>query len=160
MSSGAAVVIGNDSLERMHMNASGPISSERADLKCPDCFAEIPDVSRFCLSCGKPIPPPRGVVVEPQTDPDPQGLAMLLFGLSFMMFFFSLAPMFLGLWIGVAALVAAGLAMVTAGYFIIRSGRKEIERRREMVSAKTKCSYCGVLNDQTASKCEGCGAAL
>lgn len=87
-------------------------------------------------------------------------MAMLLFGLSFMMFFFSLAPMFLGLWIGVAALVAAGIAMVTAGYFILRSGRKEIERRREQVSAKTKCSYCGVLNDQTASKCAGCGAAL
>ncbi len=138
-------------------------------MKCQNCGADIPDVSRFCLSCGKEIPPPMVVPVQgqqspepqaPEPDPDPNGYSMLLFGLSFMMFFFALAPLFLGLWIGAAMMMGVGLVLVAVGYNMLRSNRREIAKKQELASAKIKCRYCGTLNDQQAQRCDACGAGL
>ena len=129
-------------------------------VRCPGCNAEIPDVSRFCLRCGKEIPAPMQVIVQQAPDPDPNGYAMLFFGLAFMMFFSSLAPMFLGLWLGVGTMAAIGLVLVAVGYSILKSNKKEIEEQQEKMAAKIKCRYCGSLNDQIAKKCDACGASL
>ncbi len=134
-------------------------------MKCRSCGAEIPDVSRFCLSCGSAVPPPMTVpeqmqIEETSSDPDPQGYSMLLFGLAFMMFFFSLAPLFLGLWIGAAMMMIVGVVLVAVGYHMLRSNKAELERKHEEAEAKIKCRYCGSLNDQRALKCDSCGAAL
>lgn len=134
--------------------------SESARLKCPNCAAEIPDVSRFCLSCGKEVPAPKQVPTPQPIDPDPNGYAMLMFGLSFMMFFFALVPIFLGLWIGAFLMAAIGLLLVASGIYMLRSNKRQIQKMREETSAKIKCRYCGMLNDQAARKCESCGAAL
>lgn len=129
-------------------------------MKCLNCGAEIPEVSRFCLSCGKEIPAPKQVSVQQKVDPDPEGYSMLLFGLAFMMFFFALAPILLGLWIGAALMMAVGLVLVTIGYSMLKSNKKEIEKKQEEAAIKIKCRYCGMLNDQEANRCDSCGATL
>ena len=120
----------------------------------------MPDVSRYCLSCGKEIPPPKMAAAPQQQDPDPTGYAMMCFGLAFMMFFFALVPMFLGLWLGVIIMTAVGVLLVLVGYSIIRSGKKQVERIQEKAAIKLKCHYCGSLNEQSAIRCEACGATL
>jgi len=129
-------------------------------LKCPECGAEIPDVSRFCLSCGKEVPPPKQLPVREEDESASQVVAILLLMLSFMVFFFMLVPVFLGLWIGAVIMAAIGCVLVLAGVYVHRSGRRRIERMREERAAKVKCRYCGSLNEQTALKCHSCGATL
>ncbi|MCU0859975.1 MAG: zinc ribbon domain-containing protein [Thermoplasmata archaeon] len=129
-------------------------------MKCPKCSAEIPDVSRFCLSCGNPVPPPATVAVQEPADPDPNGFAMLFFGLSFMMFFFSLVPMFLGLWVGMLIMVGVGMALVGIGVHMIRSNKRAIETAKQEAAIRVKCRYCGSLNDPKAERCASCGATL
>jgi len=128
-------------------------------LKCPNCGADIPDISRFCLSCGKEVPPPKQIPA-PEDDSDSLGIAMLLIALSFMMFFFMLVPIFLGLWIGAGLMAGIGCVLVFAGVYVFRSNKKHFEEVQERRNAKVKCRYCGSLNDQTASKCDSCGATL
>ena len=99
----------------------------------------------------QPVTPP---------DPDPNGYSMLLFGLAFMVIFFSIAPLFLGLWLGAAMMMAVGVILVALGYAMLQSSKKAIARRLEESEAKIKCRYCGTLNDQQAERCDACGAAL
>ncbi|MBE0518388.1 MAG: zinc ribbon domain-containing protein [Thermoplasmata archaeon] len=134
--------------------------AECGPLKCPHCSADIPEVSRFCLSCGKIIQSPTGVVTGQTDDTDDSFLPMMLFGLAFMMLFFALAPMFMGLWIGALLMVVAGLAMVGAGVYLTRTNKKHEERYHQQINAKLKCRYCGTLNEQTDLKCVSCGATL
>jgi hypothetical protein len=129
-------------------------------VRCPHCEAEIPDVSRFCLSCGKEVPPPKSLPVQEDDNPDPHGHAMILIMLSFMVFFFMLVPIFLGLWIGAGLMAGIGCVLVIAGIYVLRSNKKHIERMREESAVKVKCRYCGSLSDQAALKCESCGATL
>jgi hypothetical protein len=129
-------------------------------MKCANCGAEIPDVSRFCLSCGKELPPPKRTTAPPSANPDPNGYSMLLFGLAFMMFFFALAPMFLGLWIGAGLMMVVGLVLVLIGYMMLRANRIEIEEERKEAMIKVKCRYCGMLNDKDEERCASCGATL
>lgn len=133
-------------------------------MKCGNCGAEIPDVSRFCLSCGKEVPPPRSVPGEatrqPVPDPDPSGHAMICFALSFMMFFMTFVPIFLGLWIGAGMMAGIGVFLVLMGYAILRSGRKEAEAAQERGAIRVKCRYCGSLNAPDALRCDSCGATL
>ena len=129
-------------------------------MKCENCGAEVPEVSRFCLSCGKEIPPPKKVESPQQQDPDPNGYAMICFALSFMMFFFALVPIVLGLWIGAVIMAAAGIVLVLVGFLIFRTGKKHIEKMEDEPVVKLKCRYCGSLNDEAALRCEACGATL
>jgi len=133
-------------------------------LKCQACGAEIPDVSRFCLSCGKEVPPPKSVPAEERKpavpDPDPNGHAMICFALSFMMFFMTLVPIFLGLWAGAGILAGIGVFLVLVGCLILRSGRRQAEEIRESALVKVKCRYCGSLNAPDALRCCSCGATL
>jgi hypothetical protein len=129
-------------------------------LKCPDCGAEIPDVSRFCLSCGKSIPAPKEVPAQQNEDPDPNGFSMILVALSFMLFFFAIVPVIFRLWIGAGLMIGAGIVMVVVAVMMIRSNKKEIEKEHEEASIRVKCQYCGTLNTQTAERCDSCGATL
>jgi len=85
---------------------------------------------------------------------------MLLVALSFMIFFFMLVPIFLGLWIGAGLMAGIGCVLVFAGIYVFRSNKKHVEKMRERKNAKIKCRYCGSLNEQTALKCDSCGATL
>lgn len=129
-------------------------------MRCPNCDAEIPDVSRFCLSRGREIPPPKSIHARDEANPDPQGHAMLLMMLSFMVFFFMLVPILLGLWIGAGLMAGIGCVLVFAGVYLIKSNKAQIERAREEKAAKIKCRYCGSLNEQDSLRCESCGATL
>ena len=129
-------------------------------MKCQNCGAEVPEVSRFCLSCGREIPPPQKVEVPEQHDPDPSGHAMLCFALSFMLFFFALVPILLGLWIGALMMFSVGIIPLIIGFLIIRSGKRPVEKIEEKPVVKLKCHYCGSLNDQSSLRCEACGATL
>lgn len=129
-------------------------------MRCANCGADIPDVSRYCLSCGKEVPPPKQATAPPPVDPDPNGYSMLLFGLAFMMFFFALAPIFLGLWIGAGLMMSVGLALVLIGYMMLRSNKREIADAREEATVRVKCRYCGMLNGKDEERCGSCGATL
>lgn len=128
-------------------------------MRCPNCGADIPDISRFCLSCGKEVPPPKQLPIQ-EDDSDSLGIAMLLVALSFMIFFFMIVPIFLGLWIGAGLMAGIGCVLVVAGVYVFRSNKKHVEKMRELKNAKIKCRYCGSLNEQTALKCDSCGATL
>lgn len=129
-------------------------------MKCLNCGAEIPEVSRFCLSCGREVPPPKQAVFEDAHNPDPHGHAMMLFALSFMMFFFAIMPFVLGMWIGGVVMVAVGGLLVFAGLYVLRSNRRQVVEAKKEAAVRVKCRYCGTLNDQDASRCLSCGAAL
>lgn len=85
---------------------------------------------------------------------------MLLFGLAFMIFFFAIVPIILGLWIGAALMMAVGLVLVIVGYRMVKSNKAEIEERRQEASIRIKCRYCGSLNGQESDRCGSCGATL
>jgi len=93
-------------------------------------------------------------------DPDPNGFAMLFFGLAFMIFFFSIVPIVLGLWIGAIVMAVVGLALVGIGLHMIRTNKRAIETAKQEAMAKIKCRYCGSLNDQKMERCSSCGADL
>ncbi len=129
-------------------------------MKCPGCGAEIPEVSRFCLSCGRSIPPPKEVPSPENDDPDPSGFSMVLIGLSFMVFFFAIVPVIFQLWIGAGLMIGAGIVMVVVAVMMIKSNKKEIAKKHEEALVRVKCQYCGSLNVQDAERCDSCGATL
>jgi uncharacterized membrane protein YvbJ len=133
-------------------------------LKCAGCGVEIPDVARFCLSCGKAVPPPRQFKEQSKDDTEVNLPSIMLFMFAFMIFFFSIVPIFLGLWIGAAIMGGIGLVLVLAGYGMWRSNKKEVQRvqekAEERAKIKIKCRYCGSLNEQDSLRCISCGATL
>lgn len=135
-------------------------------VKCEGCGMDLPDDAKFCLSCGRSIAGdvPAGPNYE---DLDPNGFGMLLVGLSFMVFFFSIIPMIFGIWWGVAIMWGGGGLMIVARHFTIKSNKKDWEKRqqrmeekKEKAEAKIRCRYCGSLNEQKETKCGACGASL
>lgn len=157
----AVDAIDSDNGRVSNINLRTPRPSGSDSLKCTGCGADIPDVSRFCLSCGKAVPPPTSVPVQQAEEEDePNFFAILLLLLAFMVFFFALVPMFLGLWIGVGIMAGVGMLMVGAGLYMIRSHKREVKEAAEKASVKIKCRYCGSLNPQDAQRCMSCGATL
>lgn len=100
------------------------------------------------------------VSVQQPVDPDPNGFAMLFFGLSFMVFFFSLVPIVLGFWIGAVVMACIGMALVGIGLHMIRTNKRAIETAKQEATIRVKCRYCGSLNDPKAERCASCGATL
>jgi len=86
--------------------------------------------------------------------------AMLCMGLAFMMFFFSLAPFFMGIWIAGIGMLGVGVVLMVAGYFMIRSSKKDHLAILERKAVKVRCRYCGSLNDESSNRCHSCGASL
>ena len=88
--------------------------------------------------------------------------AMMCMAFAFMLFFFSLAPFFMGIWIAGLAMLCVGVVLMLAGYRMIRVSKRErlsmVERRAERI--RLKCRYCGSLNDEHAERCSSCGASL
>lgn len=131
-------------------------------LKCPSCSSEIPDESRFCLKCGKDVATPAAPAAEPQTDDGSEMFAMMCMAFAFMLFFFSLAPFFMGIWIAGVAMLGVGVILMLAGYRMIRVSKRErmAMAEKKATKIKLKCRYCGSLNDEHAERCESCGAGL
>lgn len=135
-------------------------------LKCDGCGKDLPDDAKFCLDCGRSVAGdvPKGPTYE---DLDPNGFGMLLIGLSFMVFFFSIMPMIFGIWWGVAAMWGAGVIMLVVRYLSLKEHKKDWEKRQQRVEmkkekeeAKIRCRYCGTLNEQKETNCKACGASL
>jgi len=141
-------------------------------LKCFNCGAEIPEASRYCLSCGMEVP---GKAI-PQRIPDPEKnmTYFVLFALAFAMFFFALIPVILGSWEGAALLVVAGIALAIIALLNVNASRRHAEKVAELqektaermqkaaaeANARLKCRYCGALNDRNAPRCVNCGGTL
>jgi len=129
-------------------------------LKCPACSSDIPDESRFCLKCGKDLSPPAPAAVPQQEDDDTSMFAMMCMAFAFMMFFFSLAPFFMGIWIAGIAMLGVGVVLMLAGYRMIRVSKRERIAMAERRNIRVKCRYCGSLNGEDAERCHSCGASL
>lgn len=132
-------------------------------MKCPACSSEIPDESKFCLSCGKAIGPPQvQQQAPPEEDDGSEVFAMMAMAFAFMLFFFSLVPFFLGIWYAGLAMLGVGAALIFAGYRMIRVSKKEriVMQEAKATKVKLKCRYCGTLNDEDEEKCSSCGASL
>jgi len=141
-------------------------------MKCTNCGTEIPEASRFCLSCGEEMP--GAVRPRKESESEFNLPSMMLFALAFMMFFFSLIPMFLEYFDGMLFMDAVGVGIVVVAIVNLVLHRRHEEREAERMEraaermeraraeamAKLKCRYCGALNERTAMKCESCGATL
>lgn len=136
-------------------------------MKCKHCGAELPEEAKFCLSCGRsvdllviePVKPPSG------SDTDTRAVILLAFGIFTMMIgVMMIMPVLLiggsHIWLLAALPFAVGAVLLAIRYHVLRSYAEKVEELREEVSAKVRCRYCGSLNDQTARKCETCGATL
>jgi len=86
--------------------------------------------------------------------------AMMAMGIAFMMFFFSLAPFFMGIWIAGVAMLGVGVVLMLAGYHMIRSSRRDRVELIQHKAVRVRCRYCGTLNDERAQRCISCGASL
>ena len=125
-------------------------------MKCPSCSCSIPDESRFCLKCGKDLAP----VANPSKDDGSELFAMMCMGIAFMMFFFSMAPFFMGIWIAGVAMLGVGVVLMFAGYRMIRASRRDQVAAVQRRNVRVRCRYCGTLNEEHDDKCDSCGAGL
>ena len=125
-------------------------------MKCPACSSDIPDDSRFCLKCGKDLAAPA-----PQPEDDGSEMfAMMCMAIAFMMFFFSMAPFFMGIWIAGVAMLAVGVVLMLAGYAMIRASKKDRLAAAQRRDIRVRCGYCGSLNGEDDERCDSCGASL
>jgi uncharacterized OB-fold protein len=125
-------------------------------VKCPSCGSEIPDESRFCLSCGKDLVAPAQL----PKDDGSEIFAMMCMGIAFMMFFFSMAPFFLGIWVAGVAMLGVGVVLMLAGYRMIRASRRDHVEIVHRKAVRIRCRYCGTLNKEQDDRCDSCGASL
>ncbi len=125
-------------------------------MKCPACGSGIPENSRFCLKCGKDLSPRTQL----PKDDGPELFAMMCMGIAFMMFFFSLAPFLMGIWIAGLAMIAVGIVLMFAGYRMIRASRRDQVTIIQQSTVRIRCRYCGTLNEERAERCSSCGASL
>lgn len=135
-------------------------------MKCPACKTEIPDDSKFGLSCGSPtkeegidmILPPDGSNTESRAT-----MYMMFAIMSLFFGFFLLIPGFLvgwGLVVPSVGLIIVGFALVLARYRLLRRYAQRVEKFRQESAIRVRCRYCGALNPQNDEKCMGCGAPL
>jgi RNA polymerase subunit RPABC4/transcription elongation factor Spt4 len=135
-------------------------------LKCPACKSEIPDDSKFCLSCGRPIKPEGFDMILPPEGSHTQDRAMIYMMLAIMCLFFGLFLLIpgyfvgLGLMIPASILVVIGAVFLVARYYVLRHYAEHVEKLREESAIRVRCRYCGSLNPQEDEKCIGCGAPL
>ncbi len=141
-------------------------------MKCLNCGAEIPEASRYCLSCGMPVPGKAIPQHVPDTERNPN--TFVLFALAFALFFFSFIPIMLGSMEGAALLVLAGIVLAVIALVNVNASRKHAEKVAEQLertaermqkaaaeaNARLKCRYCGALNDRNAVRCVNCGGTL
>lgn len=147
--------------------------TETSDLlKCLNCGAEIPSDSRYCLRCGIEVPGKAIPLHVP--DPEDNPHSIILFALSFAMFFFSLVPIMLGYIDGALLMIGAGVVLIIIAFLNMNASRKHaeivaerLERTAERMqktaaemTAHIKCPYCGALNPRNALRCGNCGATL
>ncbi len=93
-------------------------------------------------------------------DDGPELFAMMCMGIAFMMFFFSLAPFLMGIWIAGLAMIAVGIVLMFAGYRMIRASRRDQVTIIQQSTVRIRCRYCGTLNEERAERCSSCGASL
>jgi len=132
-------------------------------LKCPSCSSDIPDESKFCLNCGREVAARSAATpAEPSQDDGSEMFAMMCMAFAFMLFFFSLAPFFMGIWYAGVAMLGVGVVLMLAGYRMIRVSKRErmAMAEKKAMRIKLKCRYCGTLNDEQAERCQSCGASL
>ena len=130
-------------------------------MKCPSCGSDIPDESRFCLKCGKEVSAPRPAKQEPPpVDDSSEMFAMMCMAFAFMLFFFSLAPFFMGIWVAGVAMLAIGVVLMLAGYRMIRVAKRDHMAMLERKAVRIRCRYCGSLNEEDDERCASCGATL
>lgn len=141
-------------------------------MKCANCGTELPEDSSFCLRCGNEVA--GGRQASESDDSDFSISSMMLFAIAFILFFFSLVPMFLDSWEGMLLMDAIGVVVIIVAFLNLWASRKHEERvaeqreraaermlkAKEASMVKIKCRYCGALNERTALKCESCGATL
>lgn len=141
-------------------------------MKCAKCGTEIPEASRFCLSCGEAMS--EDAKRDSSDDSEFNPSSILLIALAFMMFFFSLVPMFLGYLDGMIIMDVVGVAILVFAVINLWMSRRHEEREAELrdkaaerilkakieAEARVKCRYCGAPNDRTSVRCEACGATL
>ncbi len=125
-------------------------------MKCPACGSGIPEDSRFCLKCGKDLSP-RAQLPK---DEGPELFALMCMGIAFMMFFFSLVPFLMGIWIAGLAMITVGIVLMFAGYRMIRASRRDEVTIIQQRTVRIRCRYCGTLNEERAERCSSCGASL
>ena len=125
-------------------------------MKCPSCRLDIPDESMFCLKCGKDV----AAAAHLPKDDGSELFAMMCMGIAFMMFFFSLAPFFMGIWIAGVAMLGVGVVLMFAGYHMIRASRRDHVAIVQRKNIRVRCRYCGTLNREHDDKCDSCGASL
>jgi hypothetical protein len=125
-------------------------------VKCRTCGAEIPDQSRFCLRCGKDQAAPA----QQPDDDSSEVFSLMCMGIAFMMFFFSLAPFFLGIWVAGLAMLLVGVGLMLIGYRMIRTSKRDRIEAAERSSVMVRCRYCGSLNHEHDERCDSCGASL
>ncbi len=126
----------------------------------------IPDESKFCLSCGKPLEQAQTQAPQqpspPEEDDSTEMFSMMAMAFAFMLFFFSLVPFFLGATYAGMAMLGVGVVLILVSYRMVRVSKRErvqmVEKKATKV--KIKCRYCGTLNDEAEQRCGSCGASL
>jgi len=77
--------------------------------------------------------------------------------------FFLLIPGYFigwGMVIPALGMIICGIALLIARYYIIRRYAKRVEEFRKKAAIRVRCRYCGALNQDTARRCDTCGATL
>lgn len=133
-------------------------------MKCQTCGTEIPDDSKFCLSCGRrttrgqapPVVQPTKIPLDDDTDTK----ANLLLAFASMLLFFGIGFL-LPRWFFVAVpLFVVGAVLLVARHFVINSCGDKVEKLQRKVVEEFTCQCCGSVNDPGAYKCFDCGAPL
>jgi len=130
-------------------------------LKCSFCGAEIPNESKFCLSCGRAVDILAVEPIRPPDGSDTDTTAIVLLAFAAMLLFFGIGmAITIFLWPVAVILFAVGSALLVARHFVLSSYAKRVEKHRQELAAKVKCVYCGTMNERSDEKCVSCGAGL
>ncbi len=138
-------------------------------MDCQYCGKEIPDDSKFCLSCGHRTTDQLPAVTLPQKPPldeSTETKSMLLVSFGAMLLFFGFGFLFPavimggGWWLVVIPLTVLGAILFGIRWAIVSSYRTQIARLQTKVEKALTCEYCGHVNDPGAERCLDCGAPL
>lgn len=133
-------------------------------LICPMCKAEIPDDSKFCLSCGRPLTAEDLDMILPPDGSHTEGRATMYLMLAIMSLFFGIFLLVPGYFVGLGmlmpavCLIVAGVILLVARYIVLKRYAEKVLKLRNDAAVRVTCSYCGSLNSRSNEKCEICGA--